>query len=412
MFFYFYFAIINTVGEVMSPKKLEEKLKKMALSLKDKTIEDDFPSILTDLEYLIENYKNDTDTFTAEQRIDYMEKIERYKTEYLAELLKKYMEKTWKKSFSYEITDEALYALSPNAYDPKKDIVICSSVGSLMHSDSISDSIKSIIHEYRHQHFFNFLHEKDINGILKYPSSFITMVKDYISMEVGTKENIDNHNKLYFEIDADNYAIEVTSQLIRKLYAMSKNKGLDERVNRLQSILEKQSRITIDKMIKQDRLNSKCIEELYLKRHITSKITIQGNEETDRLLYADKYLMNNPILKDKYEVLNILMDDYSFKDYHKLIIDKYKAIGKNKDHKTKIDSIYDNIIRTTPMVIITKLVEEKDVVGIKTFINNHPTFKEDYKEEIEELFNKEIPGAEILNLLSEDDYTIIKKKGN
>jgi hypothetical protein len=165
-------------------------------------------------------------------------------------------------------------------------------------------------------------------------------------------------------------------------------------------------------MIKQDRLNSKCIEELYLKRHITSKITIQGNEETDRLLYSDKYLMNNPILKDKYEVLNILMNDYSFKDYHKLIIDKYKAIGKNKDHKTKIDSIYDNIIRTTPMVIITKLVEEKDVVGIKTFINNHPTFKEDYKEEIEELFNKEIPGSEILNLLSEDDYAIMKKKGN
>lgn len=412
MFFYFYFAIINTVGEVMSPKRLEEKLKKMALSLKDKTIEDDFPSILTDLEYLIIDYKKDTDTFTDEQKIEYMERIEHYKTEYLAELLKKYMEKTWKKSFSYEITDEALYALSPNAYDPKKDTVICSTTGSLMHSDSISDSIKSIIHEYRHQHFFHFLHEKDIEGILEYPSSYITMVKDYISMEVGTKENIDNHDKLYFEIDADNYAMEVTSQLIRKLYTMSKNKGLDERVNKLQSILEKQSRITIDKMIKQDRLNSKCIEELYLKRHITSKITIQGDKETDRLLYADKYLMNNPIIKDKYEVLNILMDDYSFKDYHKLIIDKYKAIGKNKDHKTKIDSIYDNIIRTTPMVIITKLVEEKNVQSINCFLKEHPTFKETYKEELEELFNREIPGAEILNLLSEDDYAIMKKKGN
>ena len=267
------------------------------------------------------------------------------------------------------------------------------------------------------------MHEKNMEGMLKYPAYYITIAKNYISKqlnEIYDEEGFfvnnpyykSNHRRLYTEVDADSFAINTISRLLPDLYKQypHKNKKLEDKVNKVQKELLKQLEV-VEKELKEDnRLESIYMSEIYLKRPITSKVLVD-EQETDSLLYTDKCLKDNPILKDKYEVLNILMDEYRFKDYHELLLDKYESI-KQYGNASKINAIYDNIINNDPMVLITKYVEEKNLDGIETFINNHPTFKDEYQSQIKELFNKETPGSEILNILSIDECAIMKKKGN
>ena len=422
MLFYFYFVIINLVGEVMNKKIIEKLLKRMSDSIKDKDIINDFPSILKDLELLINIFNKKIEGVTVNQKVCPVYNIERYKAEFLAEFMKKYMELTYNDKFSYEI-NELVVIISPEGYDEKTDIVNISALGLLLNDKNIAGILKSTIHEYRHQHFFHFMHENSIEGMLKYPAYYITMAKNFIPKPLGEKYDEEgffignpyyksNHRRLYTEVDADSFAINTISRLLPDLYKQypHKSKKLEDKVNRVQKELLKQLEV-VEKELKEDnRLETIYMSELYLKRPITSKVLVD-EQETDSLLYTDKCLKDNPILKDKYEVLNILMDEYRFKDYHELLLDKYESI-KQYGNASKINAIYDNIINNDPMVLITKYVEEKNLDGIETFINNHPTFKYEYQSQIKELFNKETPGSEILNILSIDECAIMKKKGN
>ncbi|MBR5370238.1 MAG: hypothetical protein IK137_02925 [Bacilli bacterium] len=404
----------------MSPKRIENLMKHMSLSLKEKDIIDDFPSIIDDLEYIIRIYKLKIEGLTENQRINHIYDIEYYKTEFLAELMKKYMVLTYKQKFSYEI-GEGEILISSGGYDQEKDIVNLSIIGLLLNSENTADILIRISHEYRHQYFFHFMHENSIEGILKYPSYFITIAKNYIPKPLNNKYNEkkefidnpyynDNHPRMYSEIDANSFGLNTVRRFLLDLYELypNKNSKLENKVNRLQEELIKESRI-VEKVLKQEkRLESKYLDELYLQKPIDSTVLVD-KEEKDSLLYADRTLKNNPIIKDKYEVLNILMNDYRFKNYHELLIDKYSAINKY-GNKSKISIIYDNIINADPMILITKLVEEKNIAGITKFLNDHPTFKDEYKEEITELFSNLVSTSEIINLLSIEEKITLEKK--
>ena len=61
------------------------------------------------------------------------------------------------------------------------------------------------------------------------------------------------------------------------------------------------------------------------------------------------------------------------------------------------------------MLLISKLVMEKDTNGIIDFIKKHPTFKDEYENEINELFNNEVASMEIINLLSKEEKVVLQK---
>lgn len=419
VFFYFYFVIINLVGDGMSIKRLEGLLKHMSESLKDKNIIKDLPIIIDDLEYIIRIYKLRIKGLTEEQRIEHIYDLSKYKMEFLAELMKKYMELILDTKLKYKVSEEVLFQLAVGGYDPNEDIVVISAIGSILNSDNTSDSLKSIIHEFRHMHFYHFLHESKIEDILKYPPNYIIIAKDYIPKEIPKTRNektegrpnyFENYNSVFMEVDASNYALETVRTFLLDLYERYpyKNKHLENKITNLQNILIEESKVVEEHYKKEGRAYKKYVKELSGESPITST-AIVDDENKDLLLVTDKYIKNNPIFKDKYEILNILMNDYTFKDYHELIIDKYNAIDKY-GNKEKINAIYDNIINTDPMLLITKLVEEKDINGIKNFINSHPTFIDEYKEEINELLNNAVPGIEILNLLVSEKNNVKYKK--
>ncbi|MBR3146032.1 MAG: hypothetical protein IKF47_02085 [Bacilli bacterium] len=403
----------------MSPKRLECLLKHMCITLKNKDIIEDLPSIIDDLEYIVRVYKLKIKNLTEEQKIEHLYEIEKNKMEFLAELIKKYMELTLNTKLSYQISEEVLLKLAVGGYDPQEDKVIISAIGSILSSNNTADSIKTILHEFRHMHFYHFLHENKIEDIIKYPPNYIIIAKDYIPIELPKTRNekiegkpnyFENYKNIYMEVDASNYALETVRTFLLDLYERypNKNPRLERKITQLQNILIEESK-TVEEHYKQEgRAEEKYIKELTGEKPITSTILVDG-ENKDLLLFADKYIKANPILKDAYGILSIIMDDYRFKSYHELVIDKYKAI-KNHGNKDKISAIYDNIINTDPMVLLTKLVEEKDIEEIKKFLNNHPTFLNEYKEEIAELINNTVPGIEILSLLSKEECAIMSKK--
>ena len=56
------------MGDGMSPKRLECLLKHMCMTLKNKDIIEDLPSIIDDLEYIVRVYKLKIKNLTEEQK--------------------------------------------------------------------------------------------------------------------------------------------------------------------------------------------------------------------------------------------------------------------------------------------------------------------------------------------------------
>ena len=402
----------------MSPKRLEDLMRNMSESLKEKDIIQDLPSIIDDLEFIVRTYGLKIKGLTEEQRINHIYDIETYKMTFLAELIKKYMKLTLNKSFDYRIGEEVLFQGAVSAYDPKEDKIVISAFGSLLNSFNTADSMKSIIHEYSHQYFFGFLSIDKMEEMLNYPPNYIIIAKNYFSREIpkegetkvqGQADYFENYNRVYMEVDACDYALKTVRTFLLDLYNRYPNKNikLEKKINKLQKTIIEQS-MEVEKHYKEKgRADQKYLDELNAVEPITSTVIVDG-EEKDNLLYTDKFIKNNPMLRDKYKVLGILMEDYSFKPYNKIILDKYRYIDEF-GNATKINEIYSNIINTDPMLLISKLVMEKDTNGIIDFIKKHPTFKDEYENEINELFNNEVASMEIINLLSKEEKVVLQK---
>ena len=193
-------------------------------------------------------------------------------------------------------------------------------------------------------HFYHFLHENKIEDIIKYPPNYIIIAKDYIPIELPKTRNekiegkpnyFENYKNIYMEVDASNYALETVRTFLLDLYERypNKNPRLERKITQLQNILIEESK-TVEEHYKQEgRAEEKYIKELTGEKPITSTILVDG-ENKDLLLFADKYIKANPILKDAYGILSIIMDDYRFKSYHELVIDKPRFVDQQNVTKT------------------------------------------------------------------------------
>ena len=404
------------------PKKIINKLKRMSKKLKENDIVEYFPTIVDDLSYLADFRVLEMHNLTKEQQVENSYEIEYHRIDYLATLIKKYLELEFHKELSYEIEDGYLFNAA-GAYSQKEDKVILSAFGLLNYSINLADDIRVITHEFRHQLLYRFLHEKDIKGILDYPDYFIKIAKNLIPKEICVEKNEEghiinkpyyNHNykRLYSEVDANYYGVELNDFLLSNLRNMYQieDPELDAKIRTLQIKLSTGSAIVRDRLNEEHRIDHEIKREVYKKISITSKVIVDG-EEKDSLLFVDKCIKNNPNIRDKYEVFGILMNDYTFKDCYEIMLDKYSAIDRYGQGQ-KLESIYNNIINSDPMCIITSHLMRKDIKGIKKFLKEHPTFTTEYQEEINELLSTMVADIETLNLLSKPENVIIKKKGN
>lgn len=403
----------------MTPMEIKNKLSNMSNNLKGKNIIRSFPTIVEDLQYIIDTYDIEIEG-TDEERTNNIYDIERNRIDYLAELIRQYMTMKWHKEFKYEIVEGYLFN-STAGYNQRDDIVTISVFGMLVNSDSVADYIKSIAHEFRHQLQYHFLHEEDIEGMLDYPPYFITIAKNMIPKDIEVIQNENgeviekpyynkNYKSLYTEVDANMYGLDVINNMLLDIYSRypNKNKELANKVNKLQATLYMQGLKTKEGLESENRIDSLYVNEIYTPTPITSRVELEDSF-ADTLIHTDKVIKDNPIIKEEYQVFGVLMHDYGFKGYWDIVLDKYKAIEKTHQ-KEKVEKIYANIIKSDPMLTITKYVEEKDIKKIKKFVEDHPTFIYEYKEYLDTLFNRLVAPIEIINLLTVEDEIVKERK--
>ena len=403
----------------MNPIELENKIKEMSTSLKDKDIVEYFPTILNNLEFIIETYNTEITGLSEEDRINNIYNIEYQKIDYLAELIKKYMELTWQKEFRYEIIPGYLFN-STAGYNQRDDIVTISIFGMILNSTNTIDSIRSIAHEFRHQLQYRFLHEKDFESILTYPPYFITIMKNALPKEIkkiideegyviGKPYYQDNYKRIYTEVDANLYGVELATTFLKDLYNKYPNKikNLEKQLNKIQKEIEKEKIETVEGLKNEKRIDDIYVEEIRTNKPITSTVIVDG-EEKDALLYTDKCIKEEPLIDERFEVLKLLTRNNVFKNYYQLIIDKYRN-REEYGNVDKVNELYENIVRSDPILTISKYILNKDKESIKNFLKVHPTFIDEYKDELDELLSTLTVDNQIVNLFEKEE-NIQKKK--
>ena len=374
------------------PKQIEERLKTMFLSLKDKNIIEYFPTILSDLEYIIKDYPKEMEALSDDDRINYLKYIEYYKIYYLSELMKKYMEMTWNKEFSYEVLDSFFFN-SSSGYNIKEDRVLISTYGIILNSSNTIDSIRSISHEFRHQLQYKFLKEKELSNILDYPPYFINIIKNMLPKEIKTIVSeegyvidkpyyYDNYKRIYTEVDANFYAMKVVEEFLLDIYEKypNKNKELSERVNILEKEIFIEAKNTKEGLNNEGRIDEIYLNEIYTFDPIKSKVIFDSKEE-DSLLFINKTINKEDNIEEKYPVLQLIRKNNNPKNYIEIMNDKNNYL-RNNINKRKIELIYKYIVKSDPILIISEYIVNNNIKGIELFLKDHQTFIKEYEDEI------------------------------
>lgn len=404
----------------MGPIELQEKLKKMQESIKENNIVDDLPNIVENLSFIVRDFPKELYNMDDELRTEYRYYIEYYRISFLAELVKQYMELMWKQDFSYEIVEGYLFD-SVGGYHQKDDMVRVSVLGMTTNAENTSGAIKSFAHEFRHQQQYHFLKEKEFKDILNYPPYFITIIKNMLPKEIKTVVNeegyvidkpyySDNYKRLYMEVDANLYGLDVSRTILTDLYELypNKNRKLEKKINKLQKDLLIESIETENGLNNESRIDKIYCEEIRTQKPITSKVKVD-DEEIDALLYTDICIKEEKNIKEKFPVLSIFMEEDRFKNYIEIRSDISNNIEKY--NKTlDIENIYSYFIKSDPILLVTKYIFDNDVDKIRQFLYSHPTFKTEYKEEVQELIDLFGINPEIIDLLNLEDYAIMKKE--
>lgn len=386
----------------MECKKMIDLLKNMNDNIENKDIIEHFPTVVKDLKFLIEEYPIFLNNLSAGDRIANNFYLEFNRISYLCKIIKYYMDKKWNKEFSYEVKDTFFFN-STGGYNTLEKKVIFSVLGISLNADRTSDIIKTISHEFRHQLQHKFLYEEDIENILTYPEYFITITKNRLPREIKTivdKNNYeventyyeDNYKNIYMEVDANYYGLYVCRSFLIDLYLKypNKTKELEKEVSYLQEKLIIESKKTERELLKEKRLDNLYIKEIMTLEPITSKVLINDKEE-DALLYIDKTINEKNLIEEDYKVLKLIRKDNRPKNYIEIISDKNNYI-KNANNSNKIENIYKHIIKSDPILILSEYIVNNNIKGIEEFLDNHPTFINEYKDRVEDTI--ELLGAD------------------
>ena len=126
---------------------------------------------------------------------------------------------------------------------------------------------------------------------------------------------------------------------------------------------------------------------MHVMKPITSSYAYQG-EELDKLITLDKYIKNNPEIQETMPIFKLIFNGNVPKTYDEITIDKQRLIGAYPEKRKQITEIYNNIIKSDPILYLTYLVENNLTNEVIKFVENHNTIFLEYPEEIEKIINK------------------------
>ena len=332
-----------------------------------KHLPNNYPNIDNDINYIWNTLPEEMEHFTDQELIDNNYEINRLVITYLMELIIIHK----KINVKYEI-DEMTSFVGTAAYDKDNNKVLLSVMGMMLKADNTTSYLHTIFHELRHKTQHDFYKEDDINKLIKYDPELIMTLKHHIYEEYHQDNNRefynDNYKELYSEVDAELYALTDIEDLINELI---KSSSLKEQ---LQSELQD---------IKNNiNINPQASNEVTIITPVRTYFHV-GRHKEDSLVLIDRFIKDNPILKDKYKALSILFVEYRPKRYDEIIRERNNLLReyRDTDYYHNIYRLYQNIIRTDPMYQLRDYLANNNIEEANEFLVIHPNLSFYYTDE-------------------------------
>ncbi len=364
-------------------------------NLNNKNIIDYLPTIVDDIYFFVFEYRNILDNFDRNIYYNFNNnKLQKYKIKYLITLIKKYMKIKYNKNFNYRIDLESISS-NKACYSDENGYATFKILSMLLSNMNIAEDIVTIFHEYRHKLQNDFQKETKLEDLMKYPSNFITLIKNKIPIiiEMETKKMFlgsyyfNNYKKIYIEVDAESFAKKETSDFLYNLYLLypNKNKELEKKILLIQKELINEIQ-TFENYDKKNTTESFeiYIEETNTSKEITSKIINPINsKEEDSLLFIDQTFKNNLDKISFFNILSIYLKDNRLKTYEEILKEKEEMLKLYDNNK--VEEVFEYIIKSDPVLLFSKYIKNNDLENILLFLKNHPTFIKKYKKEIKKI---------------------------
>ena len=371
-------------------EKINNRLDKAIANLEIDNFEKLFPIMLDDLEYVLVGIKEDEKQLSSTERFMSGVSLTSKIYNYLAKLASLYFKLLY--DINIEIIDSDDYNLSIAAggYNSEDDKIYYSYLGAMLSKTSDLSFLHTCLHEGRHKMQHDAYQKEDILAFQPY---MLRLLKENL-LEESLQENnrkfyLDNYKKLFTENDAEYFAKQEINSFIQKLmsvYLKVTNKNQTDIDNELMYKISKINHL-FNTILKEEKFN--IVEEVIIQTYdaalITDKLIIK-EERVDRLTALDKHIKNNPELQEEYPILRLLFNGTTPKNHQEIIADLMKLKeGKTLAEKEKIDSLYDEIIATDPILLLSEILLSGNMSAVEMFMNMYPTIAIEYKDEIKEL---------------------------
>ena len=364
----------------MKANQLLKKIKKMIKK----------GNIIDNIDYIWNELVEDMLSLSDEELREVQYPINQIIIEYFISIINQILIQNRMPEYRYKI-DEILSIGGTAAYDSQRDIIYLSILRMILDSVNTTSYMQTLLHEYRHKIQHQFYKEKNIKDIEKYPPHMILIAKHYAYEKFHEENNRifyrENYNKLYSEIDAEEYSIKIIKDAITHLRHPIK-KQIKKDIEEIEEILRKEKRI-----------DTETSKELLKEEPILSTWTVE-KEKKDSLIVVDKFIKTHPEIIEVVPILQILWKEDKIKTYEDLMTEKKQCNNS---------IIFDYIIKSDPMLQLSEYIEENNIEKIRFFLMKHPQILDEYKDDIIDFLEKKEASNEIKELFH---LTKQKKKSN
>lgn len=370
--------------------KIKTRLDIAISNLDIENIEELFPIILDDLEYILEGLAVDEKRLTSTERFMNGVNIAEKELAYFSKLATVYFKKIYNEELEIINSSDYSLALAGGGYSIETGKIYYSYMGAMLSKKSELSFLHTCLHEGRHK----MQHEAyTTEYISDFPPYMLRLLKESLLEESLQEDNrkfyLDNYQKLFTENDSEVFANEELENFIGKLlslYLQKTNKTEKDIDNNLMYKLSKIKYLFNFELQKEKfNINEDVANQIYNAAIIRGDYKV-NNQEVDRLIFTDKFIKSHPELQEEYPILRLLFNGNTPKTHKEIIKDLMRIKeGRTLEEKELIDALYDEIIATDPILLLTELLLSGNMKAVEVFMNTYPSVVIEYKDEIEKL---------------------------
>lgn len=314
-------------------------------------------------------------------------------------IVKQYYKYVHGVDLKFEPSDENQLQYATCAYNPNTDTILYNpTIFELTHVKHASYLV-SLLHEARHKVQYDAFKTGDISKILEYDPTMILQAKEYAFEQYQIANGnisfgFDNYPLLFTELDAESNALETIGKIVDKFLELYENYCKENKIfydptlkykfGHLIRLLATEFSINYHKDIHRGLIQPVYMSELKCTSTWVSKYDLYC-DKVDRLVELDKFMRENPELREKYPIFDLIINsDYSRKSYRQIIRERDILLErKGEAYKDKIMQLYRVIIFSDPIYCLNFLVDSNRLSSVEYLVTHHERILTEYKDEVE-----------------------------